>query len=115
MNILGINAYHANARQVGAQLSFDTRFLGLGPNMRGLHLEVEMAGRREELHADSVVGTHGASQVARTAGWPPIDIRRSAAFFSLAVQSKLSVQIPLREATVWLPRRLEESPACISR
>ncbi len=82
MNILGINAYHANARQVGAQLSFDTRFLGLGPNLRGLHLEVEMAGRREELHADSVVGAHGASPVARTAGWPPIDIRGSAAFFS---------------------------------
>ncbi len=114
MNILGINAYHANARQVGAQLSFDTRFLGLGPNLRGLHLEVEMAGR-EELHADSVVGAHGASPVARTAGWPPIDIRGSAAFFSLAVQSKLSVQIARREATVRLPRRLEESPVCISQ
>ena len=62
------------AQQAGAKLSFDARFLGLSPNSRGLHLEVESAGRREELHAASVVGADGASsRVARTAGWPPIE------------------------------------------
>jgi digeranylgeranylglycerophospholipid reductase len=62
------------AQQAGAKVSFDTRFLGLSPNARGLHLEVESGGRREELHADSVVGADGAtSRVARTAGWPPIE------------------------------------------
>jgi digeranylgeranylglycerophospholipid reductase len=62
------------ARQAGANLSFDTRFQSLSPNSRGLHLEVETAGRREELHAASVVGADGAtSRVARTAGWPPIE------------------------------------------
>ena len=62
------------AQHAGANLSFDARFLGLSPNSRGLHLEVESAGRREELHAASVVGADGASsRVARTAGWPPIE------------------------------------------
>jgi flavin-dependent dehydrogenase len=62
------------ARQAGAQFSFDTRFLGLSPNSQGLRLEIETAGRREELHAGSVVGADGAaSRVARTAGWPPIE------------------------------------------
>jgi flavin-dependent dehydrogenase len=62
------------ARQAGAQLSFDTRFIRLSPNSRGLRLEIETAGRREELHADSVIGADGAaSRVARTAGWPPIE------------------------------------------
>jgi flavin-dependent dehydrogenase len=69
-----IPALAQDARQAGAQLSFDTRFLGLGPNSRGLRLEVETAGRRDELHADSLVGADGAaSRVARTAGWPPIE------------------------------------------
>src|SRR4029077_19485464 len=62
------------ARQAGAQLSFDTRFIRLSPNSRGLSLEIETAGRREELHADSVIRADGAeSRVARTAGWPPIE------------------------------------------
>lgn len=61
------------AQQAGATLSFDTRFLGLAPNGNGLRVEVDSAGRREELHADSVVGADGAaSRVARSAGWPPI-------------------------------------------
>ncbi len=48
--------------------------MGLSPNSRGLHLEVESAGHRQELHAASVVGADGAtSRVARTAGWPPIE------------------------------------------
>ena len=62
------------AQQAGAQVSFDSRFVSLSPNARGLHLEVESAGRRQELHAASVVGADGAtSRVARTAGWPPIE------------------------------------------
>lgn len=62
------------ARQAGAALSFDTHFLGIGPNQCGLRLEVERSGKREELHADSVVGADGAvSRVARAAGWPPVE------------------------------------------
>ena len=62
------------AERAGASLSFDTRFLGVGPNERGLRLEVESGGKREELHADSVVGADGAaSRVARAAGWPPVE------------------------------------------
>lgn len=69
-----IPALAEEARRAGAQLSFETRFLGLAPNSAGLHLEVEAAGHREELHADSVVGADGAaSRVARTAGWPPVE------------------------------------------
>jgi digeranylgeranylglycerophospholipid reductase len=62
------------AQRAGAKLSFESRFLGLWPNSRGLHLQVESAGRREELRAGSVVGADGASsRVARAAGWPPIE------------------------------------------
>jgi digeranylgeranylglycerophospholipid reductase len=69
-----IPALADEARRAGANLSLDVRFLGLSPNSRGLHLEVESAGRREEIHATSVVGADGAaSRVARTAGWPPIE------------------------------------------
>jgi flavin-dependent dehydrogenase len=69
-----IPALAQEARQAGAQFSFDTRFLGLSPNSRGLRLEIETAGHREELHAASVIGADGAaSRVARTAGWPPIE------------------------------------------
>jgi len=69
-----IPALAGAAQKAGAQLSFDTRFLGLGPNSRGLRLEVEMGGRKEELHADQVVGADGAtSRVGRAAGWPPVE------------------------------------------
>ena len=69
-----IPALAAEAQQHGANLSFDTRFLGLGPNARGLRLEVETSGQKEELHADHVIGADGAtSRVARTAGWPPVE------------------------------------------
>ena len=62
------------AGKVGAKISFDTRFLGLAPNARGLRLEVESGGRREELHADQVVGADGAAtRVGRSAGWPPVE------------------------------------------
>src|ERR1700687_6180483 len=69
-----IRALAREAEQAGASLSYDTRFLGIGPNARGLRLEVESGGRREEVHADSVVGADGASsRVARASGWPPIE------------------------------------------
>ena len=69
-----IPALAQEAQQAGAKVSFDSRFVSLSPNSRGLHLEVESAGHREELHAASVVGADGAtSRVARTAGWPPIE------------------------------------------
>lgn len=69
-----ISALAGEAQQAGASFSFDTRFLGVGPNECGLRLEVESGGKREELHADSVVGADGAaSRVARAAGWPPIE------------------------------------------
>jgi digeranylgeranylglycerophospholipid reductase len=69
-----IPALAREAQQAGAQLSFDTRFLSLGPNSSGLRLESETAGRKEELHAASIVGADGAaSRVARTAGWPPVE------------------------------------------
>src|SRR6058998_1759105 len=69
-----IPALAREAQQAGAALSFDTRFLGIGPNARGLRVAVESGGKREELHADSVVGADGAaSRVARASGWPPIE------------------------------------------
>src|ERR1043166_421011 len=55
-----IPALAAEASRAGAKLSFDSHFLGLGPNSRGLRLDVETAGKREELHADHVVGADGA-------------------------------------------------------
>jgi digeranylgeranylglycerophospholipid reductase len=69
-----IPALARTAQQVGANLCFDTRFLGLAPSARGLCVEVDYSGRHSELHADSVVGADGAaSRVARSAGWPPIE------------------------------------------
>ena len=69
-----IPALAREAQHAGAQVSFDSRFVSLSPNSRGLHLEVESGGRRQELHAAAVVGADGAtSRVARTAGWPPIE------------------------------------------
>jgi len=69
-----IPALANEATKAGANLSFDTRFLGLGPNSRGLRLEVETGGRKEELHADQIVGADGAtSRVGRAAGWPPVE------------------------------------------
>ena len=58
------------ARDSGAEISFDTRFLGLSPNANGIHVQVESGGHQKELHANSVVGADGAaSRVARTSGW----------------------------------------------
>ena len=82
-----IPALARDAQAAGAKLSFDTRFLGLGPNSSGLRLETEISGKREELHADSIVGADGAtSRVARTAGWPAIET------------------VPLMQAIVRLPK-----------
>jgi digeranylgeranylglycerophospholipid reductase len=82
-----IPALARDAQAAGANLSFDTRFLGLGPNSSGLRLETETGGKREELHADSIVGADGAaSRVARTAGWPAIET------------------VPLMQAIVRLPK-----------
>jgi flavin-dependent dehydrogenase len=69
-----ISALAREAQQAGASLQFDMRFRGIGPNERGLRLEVENGGKCQELHADSVVGADGAaSRVARAAGWPPVE------------------------------------------
>ena len=69
-----IPALARSAREAGARISFDTRFLGLAPNGNGLRIEIDRAGKREALHAQSVVGADGAaSRVARSAGWPPIE------------------------------------------
>lgn len=82
-----IAALSRDAQRAGASLCFDTRFLSVGPNEGGLRLEIESGGKREELHAHSVVGADGAaSRVARAAGWPPVDT------------------VPLLQAIVRLPK-----------
>ena len=82
-----IPALGREARQSGAEISFDTRFLRLSPNAKGIQVDVECSGRREGLYAKSVVGADGAaSRVARTAGWAPVDT------------------VPLVQAIVRLPR-----------
>jgi flavin-dependent dehydrogenase len=62
------------AQQAGVKFSFDTRVLSLCANGRGLSLETENAGHREELQAPNVVAADGASsRVARAAGWPVLE------------------------------------------
>jgi len=62
------------ARRSGAEISFDTRFLGLSPNANGIHVQMESGGQQSEVRAKSVVGADGAtSRVARTSGWAPIE------------------------------------------
>jgi len=64
------------AQNAGASVEFGRRFHSLQPNSRGLVLEVERCsdGRREEVHAATVVGGDGAlSRVARAAGWAPLE------------------------------------------
>ena len=64
-----IHALTEEAVHAGAQLHYDTRFLDLSPNAKGLHVQVDQGGRREELHAASVVGADGAvSRVAQSCG-----------------------------------------------
>jgi digeranylgeranylglycerophospholipid reductase len=62
------------AQQAGATVRYHTRFLGLAPNGSGLRVQVDEAGKRKELHAESLVGADGAtSRVARAAGWPAVE------------------------------------------
>jgi flavin-dependent dehydrogenase len=69
-----IHALAREACEAGAVIDCDTRFHAVAPNARGLRLEVETKGKREELHAASVVGADGAaSRVARSAGWPALE------------------------------------------
>lgn len=69
-----VSAMARQARHAGVNFSFDTRFLGLSANTRGLSIDVERAGDREQLHAQSLVGADGAaSRVARAAGWPALE------------------------------------------
>jgi flavin-dependent dehydrogenase len=69
-----IRALAQEAQQAGARFEYDTRFLGLSPNGGGIHVQVDQAGRREEIYAESVVGADGAvSRVARASGWPPVE------------------------------------------
>jgi len=71
-----IRSLAEEAVHAGAKLRYDTRFLDLSPNAKGLHVQVDEGGKREELHAASVVGADGAaSRVARAAGWPPVENR----------------------------------------
>lgn len=62
------------AQHAGVKFSFDTRFQGLSPRGNGLSVQTESSGRREELHASSVVAADGAaSRVARSVGWPALE------------------------------------------
>jgi len=82
-----IPALAREAQEAGATFSYDTRFLGIGPNARGLRIETESGGSREALHADELVGADGAaSRVARLSGWPPVET------------------VPLMQAIVRLPQ-----------
>jgi len=69
-----IRALAGEVQNAGARFEYDTRFLGLSPNGSGLHVQIDQAGRRRDLQAESVVGADGAvSRVARAAGWPPVE------------------------------------------
>jgi len=82
-----IRSLSEEAQHAGVTLRYDTRFLDLSPNANGLHVQVDRSGKREELHALSVVGADGAaSRVARAAGWPPVET------------------VPLVQAVVKLPK-----------
>jgi flavin-dependent dehydrogenase len=61
------------AQSQGAKVSFGNRFVSLESNGSGLRVGVERVhdARKDELHADVVVGADGAlSRVAQAAGWP---------------------------------------------
>ncbi len=82
-----IRSLSEDARLAGAQLDYNTRFLGLAANGNGLRVEVDQAGERREMHAKSLVGADGAaSRVARAAGWPSVET------------------VPLVQAVVKLPK-----------
>lgn len=82
-----IPALAQEARSAGTVIDYDTRFVGLSPNGRGLRVEIDRGGQREEIHAASLVGADGAaSRVAKAAGWPPVET------------------VPLMQAVVKLPK-----------
>ncbi len=82
-----IRALAEDATRAGTVIDCNTRFRAVAPNARGLRLEVESNGKREELHAESLVGADGAAScVARSAGWPPLET------------------VPLLQAIVRLPK-----------
>jgi flavin-dependent dehydrogenase len=61
------------ARSAGAEITFGRRFHGLHSNGASLVLDVERSadGGREEVRAQTVIGSDGAaSRVAQSAGWP---------------------------------------------
>ena len=92
-----IRALAEEAKQGGVEFEYDTRFLGLSPNARGLHVQVDQRGRREERYAESVVGADGAvSRVARAAGWPPVE---TAPLMQAVV--KLPKDFPADTTRVW--------------
>lgn len=71
-----IQALAEEARRAGASLEMGRRFHALNSNGNGLRVEVDhcASGKREEIHADAVVGGDGAaSPVARAAGWEPLE------------------------------------------
>src|SRR6266481_1040641 len=58
-----IRSLAEEAVHAGAKLRYDTRFLDLSPNAKGLHVQVDEGGKREELHAASVIGADDAGSV----------------------------------------------------
>lgn len=88
-----IRSLAEQAQQAGANLEFGKRFHSLQPNSRGLVLEVERCsdGSREEVHADTVIGSDGvASRVGRSSGWAPVRT------------------VPLMQAIVKLPKGMPQ-------
>ena len=64
------------AQRAGATVELGRRFHSLHPNSKGMVLEVERCndGTREEIRADTIVGSDGASsRVAKAAGWEALD------------------------------------------
>jgi flavin-dependent dehydrogenase len=81
------------AQHAGAQIELGKRFHSLQPNSRGLLLQVERCsdGSREEVHADTVIGSDGAAtRVGRSAGWGPVRT------------------VPLMQAIVKLPKGMAQ-------
>jgi flavin-dependent dehydrogenase len=88
-----IRSLAGEAQRAGAQLEFGKRFHSLQPNSRGLVLEVERCsdGSRDEVHADTVIGSDGAAtRVGRSAGWGPVPT------------------VPLMQAIVKLPKGMAQ-------
>jgi flavin-dependent dehydrogenase len=84
------------AQRAGASIELGRRFHALHPNGRGLVLEIDKCsdGTREEVRADTIVGSDGASsRVAHAAGWAPLET------------------VPLVQAIVPLPKDMSPDTA----